>query len=161
MVGSPGPLEDSVFISVCPVSGAELSPRKDDGGVMPASSLQDLHPDDGEEAPVVKDTDEQSGHSDEAQVLHDEESNANDEDEEEVEDHEDEEEAEDYEDDDDDGSVIINCICDINEVRDDMLIQCTDCGYAFHFQCCNLDEKVSYMYSIYFIYLYKAPCLSI
>ena len=140
-----------MFISsIRPVSGSESSPRKDDVGVMPVSSLQDLHPDDGEEAPVVIDTDEKSGHSEEEQVLHDEQSNTNDEDEEKVEDYEDEEEAEDYEDD-DEGSVIINCICDINEVGDDMLIQCTDCGYGFHFQCCNLNERVSYTLFLFYL----------
>ena len=39
-------------------------------------------------------------------------------------------------------SIYMKCICDNNESTDDCVIQCNDCGWAFHISCCNLSEQV-------------------
>ena len=51
---------------------------------------------------------------------------------------EDEEREADFEDE----SVYINCVCNMNSTTDDWIIQCSSCGDGFHFNCCNLNEKV-------------------
>ena len=39
-------------------------------------------------------------------------------------------------------SIYMKCICDNNESTDENVIQCNDCGWAFHISCCNLSEQV-------------------
>ena len=39
-------------------------------------------------------------------------------------------------------SIYMKCICDNNESTDESVIQCNDCGWAFHISCCNLSEQV-------------------
>ena len=57
---------------------------------------------------------------------------------------EDEEENEDVGDDgeEDDESVYMNCVCDVNVTTSDWVIQCDYCQCGFHVACVNLDEKV-------------------
>lgn len=58
---------------------------------------------------------------------------------------EDEEEAEDVgeEGEEEDESVYMNCVCDVNVTTNDWVIQCDYCQCGFHVACVNLDEKVN------------------
>ena len=57
---------------------------------------------------------------------------------------EDEEESEhvDEEGEEDDDSVYMNCVCDVNVTTNDWVIQCDYCQCGFHVACVNLNEKV-------------------
>ena len=57
---------------------------------------------------------------------------------------EDEEESEhvDEEGEEDDDSVYMNCVCDVNVTTNDWVIQCDYCHCGFHVACVNLNEKV-------------------
>ena len=58
---------------------------------------------------------------------------------------EDEEDAEDIDQEggEDDDSVYMNCVCDVNVTTNDWVIQCDYCQCGFHVACVNLDEKVN------------------
>ena len=59
---------------------------------------------------------------------------------------EDEEEAEEVDQDgeEDDDSVYMDCVCDVNVTTNDWVIQCDYCQCGFHVACVNLDEKVNF-----------------
>ena len=60
---------------------------------------------------------------------------------------EDEEESEhvDEEGEEDDDSVYMNCVCDVNVTTNDWVIQCDYCQCGFHVACVNLNEKVKWV----------------
>ena len=54
-----------------------------------------------------------------------------------------------------DESVYINCVCDVNVTTNDWVIQCDYCHCGFHVACVNLDEKVKWVN--YFIIFARHP----